>query len=150
MRLTTLCYPVRDGKVLLAMKKRGFGAGKWNGPGGKVEVGESVEEACRRETREEVGIDVTGMEHCGIVEFVFEGKPEWDNECHIFVATQVSGEAQESEEMRPQWFAFAEVPFDDTWEDDKVWLPGVLAGGTVTKRFFFDAAGKMLRYEELR
>jgi len=150
MRLTTLCYPVRDGKVLLAMKKRGFGAGKWNGPGGKVEAGESIEEACRRETREEVGIDVTGIEHRGIVEFVFEGKPDWDNECHIFVATQVNGEAQESEEMRPQWFAFAEVPFNDTWEDDRVWLPGVLTGGTVNKRFFFDGAGKMLRYEELR
>lgn len=34
--------------VLLGMKKRGFGAGKWNGFGGKVQPGETIEEAARR------------------------------------------------------------------------------------------------------
>lgn len=150
MKLTTLCYPVKDGKVLLAMKKRGFGAGKWNGPGGKVESGESVEEACRRETQEEAGIGVPVLEPRGIVEFVFEGKPEWDNECHVFVATSVEGEARETEEMKPHWFAIEDVPYDDMWDDDAIWLPAVLAGGAVNKRFYFTSDGKMIRHEELR
>lgn len=34
--------------VLLGMKKRGFGAGKWNGFGGKVQPGETIEEAARQ------------------------------------------------------------------------------------------------------
>lgn len=148
MKLTTLCYPIRDGQVLLAMKKRGFGAGKWNGPGGKVQQGESVEEACRRETMEETGLDVT-VEDRGIIEFIFDGKPDWANRCTVFVATVVSGMAVETEEMRPRWFALEDVPYDDMWEDDRVWLPGVFAGGRVMRRFFFDGDGRLLRHEPL-
>ena len=40
--------------MLLGMKKRGFGTGKWNGFGGKVEVGETVADAAQRELEEEV------------------------------------------------------------------------------------------------
>lgn len=149
MKLTTLCYPIADGKVLLAMKKRGFGAGKWNGPGGKVEPDESIEEACRRETREETGFDPVGLEARGVIEFVFEGKPEWGNECHVFVATETTGDLCETEEMRPAWFSLDAVPYDDMWEDDAVWLSDVLRGGSVHERFYFDADGHLLRHEAL-
>lgn len=30
--------------------------------------------------------------------------------------------------MRPQWFAFTDVPYDQMWEDDKIWLPMLLNG----------------------
>ena len=129
MKYTTLCYPIVNGKVLLAMKKRGFGAGKWNGPGGKIEPGESVEDACRRETREETGVNVGVLENRGVVEFVFENKPDWDNSCTIFVTTDVSGEPVETEEMRPQWYALDKIPLNEMWEDDAVWLMDVLHGG---------------------
>jgi hypothetical protein len=43
--------------VLLGLKKRGFGAGKWNGFGGKVEQGESIRTAAIREMKEEAGIE---------------------------------------------------------------------------------------------
>ncbi|CEI89301.1 hypothetical protein RMCBS344292_03666 [Rhizopus microsporus] len=39
----------KEQKVLLGMKKRGFGANKFNGFGGKVELGETIEEGARRE-----------------------------------------------------------------------------------------------------
>jgi 8-oxo-dGTP pyrophosphatase MutT (NUDIX family) len=45
----TLGYLVRGDEVLMAMKKRGFGVGKWNGTGGKLQPGETVEEAMIRE-----------------------------------------------------------------------------------------------------
>lgn len=144
MKVTTLCYPIKDGRVLLAMKKRGFGEGKWNGPGGKVQEGESVEDACRRETLEETGVTVGALEHRGIVRFYFEGKPEWENECHVFVTSDVRGDAVETEEMRPEWFAIDAVPYDGMWEDDPHWLPGVLDGGTVDRTFTFDANGRMV------
>ena len=52
----TLCYLLKDDEVLLIRKKRGIGAGKINGPGGKVDPGETPLEAAVRETREEVGV----------------------------------------------------------------------------------------------
>ncbi|MDO8590857.1 MAG: NUDIX domain-containing protein, partial [bacterium] len=58
MRLTTLCFLVRDDEVLLAMKKRGFGVGKFNGVGGKVTAGESVLEAMIREAKEEIRVKI--------------------------------------------------------------------------------------------
>ena len=39
--LTTLLYLVENDNVLLALKKRGFGNGRYNGVGGKVENGET-------------------------------------------------------------------------------------------------------------
>ncbi|MCI0479941.1 8-oxo-dGTP diphosphatase [Candidatus Uhrbacteria bacterium] len=148
MRRTTLCYPVVHGKVLLAMKKRGFGAGKWNGPGGKVQDGETIEQACRRETEEEVGVALGELEDRGVVRFVFECRPEWDNECRIFVARDVIGEPTETEEMRPAWYPIDGLPFAEMWEDDAIWLDGVLGGGTVDATFWFDADGRMLRWEK--
>ena len=47
-KLLTLVLVVRPGRVLLGMKKRGFGVGKWNGFGGKVQQGETIEEGARR------------------------------------------------------------------------------------------------------
>lgn len=149
MKRTTLCFPITDGKVLLAMKKRGFGMGKWNGPGGKVEAGETPEQACVRETREETGLEVETLEHRGIIEFVYERMPEWDTECHVFVATGAQGIAAETEEMRPRWYAIADVPYGEMWEDDVIWLPGVLAGGMVHMRFYFDAQDVLVRHETL-
>jgi 8-oxo-dGTP diphosphatase len=149
MKQTTLCYPIVDGKILLAMKKRGFGMGKWNGPGGKVETGETPEDACIRETCEETGLEVAALEHRGIVEFIFEGKSEWDTECHVFVSTVVRGEAVETDEMFPQWYAITDVPYALMWEDDPIWLPGVVAGGTVHMRFYFDPNGVLVRHEAL-
>lgn len=67
MKKTTLCYPTKDGKILLAMKKRGFGEGKWNGPGGKLQKGETAEDACRCETLEEIGVTVGELQDLGLI-----------------------------------------------------------------------------------
>src|SRR3989338_6433965 len=61
-KILTLCLVQKDGRVLLGMKKRGFGMGKWNGFGGKVDAGETVEEAAKRELFEEAGISVVNIE----------------------------------------------------------------------------------------
>ena len=47
-KVLTLVFIRRQGEILLGYKKRGFGAGKWNGFGGKVEAGETIEEAAER------------------------------------------------------------------------------------------------------
>jgi len=147
MKQTTLCYPIINGKVLLAKKKRGFGEGKINGPGGKVEPNESSEQACIREVFEEVGIICIKLEKRGTVEFFFNEKPEWSQNCHIYVATEIQGEPIESDEMLPSWYSLEKIPYQEMWEDDQYWLPGVLSGGKASAKFFFDEHGKITNYE---
>jgi 8-oxo-dGTP diphosphatase/2-hydroxy-dATP diphosphatase len=121
------------------MKKRGFGAGRWNGFGGKVNEGETVEEAAARELYEEAGIQVYAdrLERIGSIEFDFEegSKPL---EVHIFKALEWQGEPRETEEMRPQWFHVDEIPFGEMWSDDPYWMPHFLKGRRFKARFLFD------------
>ncbi|MFZ6015525.1 MAG: 8-oxo-dGTP diphosphatase [Patescibacteria group bacterium] len=143
MKLTTLCYVIIQDKILLAKKKRGLGVGKWNGPGGKALPGETPEQACSREFFEETGARVNNLEHRGIIEFIFENKPDWNQQCHIFVSGSLIGEPQETQEMLPAWFFLSEIPYHLMWEDDPIWLPGVVAGGKVSMRFIFNEAGNL-------
>jgi len=47
----------RDGQILICQRKSGRHALKWEFPGGKIELGESPQEALARELREELAID---------------------------------------------------------------------------------------------
>lgn len=136
-KLLTLCLVIKDGRVLLGMKKRGFGAGRWNGFGGKVMEGERIEDAAVREMREESGVEVKNIKEVGVLEFIFPDKSQPIHEVHIYTSGEFEGAPSESEEMRPQWFAFDEVPYDEMWPDDRFWLPLVLAGKKISGRFEF-------------
>lgn len=149
MKQTNLCYLLRPGEVLLAMKKRGFGAGKWNGPGGKAMPGESPLEALVREVWEEIGVVVQAPEERGTIEFVYAGKPEWTTRCSIFAATDYVGEPTESEEMRPRWFPLDGIPWAAMWESDRVWFPQLLAGERVAYRLYFDGKTRFIRNEPI-
>lgn len=136
-KIQTLCifYDGENARVLLGMKKRGFGAGRWNGFGGKVEGTESIEEAAIRECHEEVGVEVQKMDTVGVLDFEFpDGKVL---EVHLFKVVEFSGEPQESEEMKPQWFSVHEIPYQYMWPDDPYWLPHVLFGKKIQGKFFF-------------
>ena len=121
------------------MKKRGFGAGRWNGFGGKIEVGETIEDAARREMKEESGIDILTMEKVGIHEFEFEMKQGEILEVHVFRVDDFSGIPTETEEMRPEWFMFSDIPYDIMWPDDQYWLPLFLEGKKFRTKFLFGA-----------
>jgi len=137
MRNTTLCFLVRNGRVLLGMKKRGFGAGKWNGIGGKVKDGEGIGQAAMRELEEECGVSAGRLEKLAELDFFFTQRPEWDQKVHVFIAREWDGEPSETEEMRPGWFSSDELPFHSMWQDDPHWLPLVLEGKKVRARFVF-------------
>ena len=133
----TLCIVYNHPQVLLGMKKRGFGMGRWNGFGGKVEKGETIEEAALRELKEEAGIKITqGLEKIGILDFEFQGNPEI-LEVHIFRGEKFSGKPTESEEMKPQWFHINEIPFSGMWPDDIHWIPLFLKGKKFKGKFLF-------------
>lgn len=150
MYITTLLFALNEkGEVLLAMKKRGFGAGKWNGPGGKSLPGETPEETAIRETKEETGITAMSLEHRGSLDFFFAPVPGKDphNRCEVYVTKDFTGEPVETEEMRPQWFKKEDIPYKDMWEGDEAWLPEVLNGGKAAHTCYFDEAFKLIRME---
>jgi len=126
-KLMTLCY-IHDGdKVLLGMKKRGFGEGNWNGFGGKVKEGETFEQTAVREVEEEASIKVNELEKRGIMRFRNEGE-DILIEVHIYRVLDYEGDPVESEEMKPQWFKHSQVPYDDMWNSDPLWFPQYLDG----------------------
>ncbi|MDA1337466.1 MAG: 8-oxo-dGTP diphosphatase [bacterium] len=126
-KILTLCIVHQGDRVLLGMKKRGFGEGRWNGFGGKIEEGEDIESAMKRELQEEAGIIVSDFEKRGILEFVYEDD-DTIMETHLFCVKEFEGEPVETEEMKPQWFSKAAVPFEEMWPDDKHWFPLFLEG----------------------
>lgn len=134
----TLCMVHQGEKILLGMKKRRFGAGRWNGFGGKLDPGETIEQAAVREMNEEIGITALDMDKRGILHFEFENDPAVTLEVHIFSVTKFSGEPMETEEMRPEWFGVDAIPYETMWSDDKYWLPLFLQGKKFTGTFLFD------------
>ncbi len=145
-KVLTLCIVHEGERVLLGMKKRGFGADRWNGFGGKVMPGESIEEAARRETHEEAMIELLNLEKVGVLTFSFEGSPE-PLEVHLFKARTFRGLPTETEEMRPAWFAQSEIPFDTMWPDDRYWMPLFLADKKFEGRFHFSGSDDILEHE---
>ena len=152
MKQTNICFLFKDDQVLLGMKKRGFGVGKWNGFGGKLKEGEDIKTSMARELREEAGVNVLieDLKEAGTLKFRFENNSDWDNYCHIFIATNWVGDPSESEEMLPRWYTITELPFDSMWVDDSHWLPLVLAGKKIEAEFLFNAEGEnILNYKIL-
>lgn len=150
-KVTTLCYITRnDEEVLLVMKKRDFGQGKWNGPGGKVEKNENLEQAVAREVLEEVGLEIKKPKLLGFIEFIWpKEKEDWNQRCYIYLVKEFSGRFTESDECRPQWFTFDQIPYNQMWPSDRHWYPQMLAGKEIKKRCFFDKNEDMVKFEEI-
>lgn len=137
---TTLCLLIRGNEILLAMKKRGFGMGKWNGVGGKMDAQKGdrdVFDAVVRETKEEIGVDIINPEKVGVFRFRFPYKSGWDQDVHLFLVRKWKGEPEESEEMAPKWFSQDKLPYDQMWDDDKLWMPRILKGEKLEADFIF-------------
>ena len=143
----TLCVIYDGSRVLLGMKKRGFGEGRWNGYGGKVKEGETIEQALYREIREELGVNTTGIRKRGVINFSFEDKPDLLPEVHLFSSDGLDGKPIETEEMRHQWFSHSEIPYDQMWPADKYWIPLILKGKNVTGSVRFKNMDTVLSHD---
>ena len=148
MILTLGCI-IKDKQILLGMKKRGFGAGRWNGFGGKLKDGDSIESALVRETKEECDLEIVEHEKVGIIEFEFEKNPEI-LEVHIFKIIKFTGKPKETNEMLPRWYNFDKIPYNIMWQDDKFWLPLLIENKIFKGKFIFDKEGKIIKSQELK
>ncbi len=132
----TLMFIFSGGEVLLIRKKRGLGAGKINGPGGKIDPGETPEQCAIRETQEELGIVALTPREVGVLHFQFvDGLAI---QCHVFRTEDFSGQAVETEEAIPLWTPVDQIPLDEMWADDRHWLPLLLESRRFQGFFEFD------------
>ena len=132
----TLLFVLEADRVLLIRKKRGLGAGKINGPGGKLDAGESWKAAAIREVEEEICITPTGVVERGELKFQFlDG---YSIHVRAFSASGFRGEPAATAEAAPLWFDLDDVPYEEMWADDILWLPILFAGDNFRGRFIFD------------
>ncbi len=132
----TLMFVIQAGKILLIHKKRGFGKGKINAPGGKIEEGETPLECAIRETQEELCITPVGVEAAGLLHFQFvDGHSIYG---HVFTATGFKGTPTETDEAIPLWYSIHELPYERMWEDDQTWIPHMLEGKYFSGHYVFD------------
>lgn len=145
-KILTLVIIRRECEILLGFKKRGFGANKFNGFGGKVEPGETILDGAKRELFEESHLTSESLKEVGLLEFEFKGDPVL-LETHVFTTDQFKGDPIETEEMKPQWYPVNQIPYDQMWLDDKYWLPLLIEGHKFKGFFLFEGHDKILNYD---
>ncbi|HUK83405.1 MAG TPA: 8-oxo-dGTP diphosphatase [Verrucomicrobiae bacterium] len=131
-----LCFIKRDRRILLIRKKRGLGAGKINGPGGRLEAGETAMQAAIRETQEEIGVTPMELEEAG--ELYFQFLDGYKLHVSVFVANDCEGELIETDEAAPIWTDIDKIPYHEMWQDDPHWLPLVIERQRFRGFFVFD------------
>jgi 8-oxo-dGTP diphosphatase len=138
LRKRTVCFLIDNERLLLGMKKRGFGKGNYLGIGGKVEQGETVIQAAIREYQEEAEVTPEELQEVAVLTFLFSEKPDWNQEVHAFISYKWTGSPKETEEIAPEWFDKDKIPFDKMWEDNRYWIPQILSGNKVRATFLYD------------
>ncbi len=139
-----LCFVQRDGQLLLIHKKRGLGAGKINAPGGRIEPGETAAQAAVRESEEEIGVTPRSVRQTAELSFQFTDG--YSLLGYVFFADSFRGTPRATDEADPFWCPLAEIPYHRMWEDDRLWLPEVLAGKYVVGRFIFEGDSMLSRH----
>ncbi len=141
-------FLVRNGKVLLGIKKRGFGEGKLVSPGGKVDPGETVMQAAIRECEEESGVKVHSCKEVARVIFrdlYYKGEPETD-EMYAFISEDFEGEPAETDELIPEWFPLDDLPFNRMWADAQHWMPDAMRGRKVDSFFRYNEKNELVEH----
>lgn len=132
----TLTFIIDGEQILLIRKKRGLGAGKINGPGGRLEPGETARACAIREVQEELG--VTPIDPVWVGESLFQFVDGYSIHVHTYLARAFSGTARETDEAIPLWTDIKAIPYDQMWEDDQYWLPLLLNNQSFRGRYLFD------------
>lgn len=119
-----------DGKYLFLYrnkKKNDVNEGKWIGIGGKVEQGETAEQAALRELREETGLEALEWEESGV--FYFASLTQQDFErIHVYRVTRVKGALTDCSEGELGWMTPEEFLAVPHWMGDEAFLEYVFRG----------------------
>ncbi|PJE80814.1 8-oxo-dGTP diphosphatase [invertebrate metagenome] len=139
-----LVFVIKRGKILLIRKKRGLGAGNITGPGGKVEDNELTYDCAVREIQEELNITPMHLAFSGSNRFQFTDGLAM--QMHIYTTSDYIGTPSETDEAAPLWYPVQDIPYDEMWEDDRLWMPLMLSNKSFNGCFLFND-GQMLGYQ---
>ena len=113
----------RDGRVLIAQRPRGKPlAGRWEFPGGKVDVGESEHAALRRELREELGIEVIAARPFMRLAHAYQDR---DVELSLWIVERFAGEPRSLDAQALKWVSPAALAAEDILEADQPFITGL-------------------------
>ena len=141
MRRATLAVIVKNGQVLLGYKKKEeIGTGTWNGPGGKIEDGETSIECVIRETEDELGIRLIDPTLTAVIYFYAGGECMF--EAGVYRATEFEGEPTETDVMIPKWFPKDNLPLNKMLESDHKWFQKAVQGEKFGARVYYKEIAK--------
>ncbi len=127
---------IKNGKILLVKRAFEPGAGKWSIPGGLVEVGEKLSEACARETEEETGIKVEILELINVFDMIDrddDGRARYHYVLVDFLAKPVGGEERKSEEVTEiAWVDYQDAKLMDLTRTARKALEELFGGSVVS------------------
>lgn len=148
MKLATLCYVQKDNKTLMLYrnkKENDYHEGKWNGLGGKFEIGESPEACAIREIKEEAGLTVKNLIMKGFITFpLFDGKDDWH--VFLFVIDEFDGKLINSPEGELEWIDNDKLSEINLWEGDKIFIPWLFQDKFFSAKFNY-VDGKFVDYQ---
>jgi len=146
----SLCHIVQGRRLLLKKANSGISSGKWNGPGGKLERGETPAQNVIREVMEETSLHIVRPAYRGKIEFYLNGRATMDYLVHVFLVRMFSGKPRSSPEGKVRWFDIEKIPYAGMWDDDRYWLPLLLNGIRFEARFFYDDDNRRVVDYEIR
>ena len=135
----------KSNKLLMIRHQRGINKGYINFPGGKKEANESMEDCVVRETLEETGLLIKNPKKVGYMEF-----PEMNFYVHIYKSTEFEGNLIENkDEVNAFWVDKDSIPLEEMREADQNFMPDLLAGKYINRRYHYDENFKLKTVEEL-
>lgn len=140
MKLATLCYVTKENKTLMLYrnkKQNDYHEGKWNGLGGKFEIGETPEECAVREIKEEAGLTVKSLKLKGFITFpLFNGKEDWY--VFLFVIDKFDGDLIDSPEGKLEWIDNNKLLELNLWDGDKIFIPWLFQEKFFSAKFNYE------------
>lgn len=124
----TLGHIINRDKLLLKEATRGVSKGKWNGPGGKIDKGETPLDCIVREAYEETGITMVKPFYHGRLFFYMNGKRSLTFLGYLFSTRKFKGKLRSTEEGKVKWVKIKDIPYEKMWDDDKYWIELMLHG----------------------
>jgi len=148
----TVCFLIRGGQILLALKTKKIGQGCWNGYGGGIEPGESIRSATVRELFEESGVSAlpSHLEKVAVIDFHNTKSDGTRFICrvHFFLLSRWTGDPKATEEMsEPTWFRESDLPLKEMMPADKIFIPALLAGKKIVGTAHYGPFQKELTQE---
>lgn len=147
-----VCLARKKGHVHGGGKSLDAGDGNWNGAGGKLLLGETIEQTAIREVKEEfcVKAETADLIHTATIEFFWNGNQgkQCDMQVYFYFLEVWQGEPSETLEMgKPQFFEITDIPYQEMLPADRLFLPDIFLGKFISGKVWFpsknDSQGKI-------